>query len=66
MRHHPTYQSFGENGVLINWQSKIDSQINDEVLNLDSLITKEFESRIIELVPAYQSLAVYLLSLIHI
>ncbi len=56
----PTYQHFGENGVLINWSSKIDSLINDEVLNMDRLISKTFESRIIELVPSYQSLAVYL------
>ena len=60
MNHRPTYRSFGENGVLIDWQSKIDSQINDEVLSLDSIITEEFESKIIELVPAYHSLAVYL------
>ncbi|MFT4849221.1 MAG: inhibitor of KinA [Sediminicola sp.] len=60
MNFQPTYQHFGENGVLINWPSKIDPQINDEVLRLDILITKTFGDRIIELVPSYQSLAVYL------
>ncbi|MFT4670631.1 MAG: inhibitor of KinA [Ulvibacter sp.] len=56
----PTYQHFGENGLLINWPSKIDPIINDEVLRIDNLISKEFGSKIIELVPSYHSLAIYL------
>ena len=60
MNYKPTYQHFGENGVLINWSSKIDSLVNDEVLHLDAFIGEVFGSKIIELVPSYQSLAVYL------
>ena len=60
MNYQPTYRHFGENGVLINWPSKIDPLINDEVLRLDILIAKAFGSKIIELVPSYHSLAVYL------
>jgi inhibitor of KinA len=60
MNYQPTYRRFGENGVLINWSSKIDPLINDEVLRLDVLIAKVFGSKVIELVPAYHSLAVYL------
>lgn len=55
-----TYQHFGESGILINWPRKINPSINDEVLLMDSLIAKNFGDRIIELVPAYHSLAVYL------
>ena len=61
MKYQPTYQKFGENGVLVTWPSKIDSLINDEVLRLDRLIVKAFKDKIIELVPSYQSLAVYLI-----
>ena len=47
MNYQPTYRHFGENGVLINWPSKIDSLINDEVLRLDILIATAFKSKII-------------------
>ena len=60
MNQQPTYRHFGENGVLINWPSRIDPLINDEVLSMDSLIAKAFGYKIIELVPSYHSLAVYL------
>jgi inhibitor of KinA len=60
MKYQPTYRQFGENGVLVTWPSTIDSLINDEVLRLDRLIAKVFKSQIIELVPSYHSLAVYL------
>jgi len=60
LNYKPTYQHFGENGVLINWPSKIDSLVNDEVLHFDAFIGEVFGSKIIELVPSYQSLAVYL------
>ena len=56
----PTYQHFGHNGALINWPSKIDRRINDEVLQMDSLISGVFGDKIVELVPSYCSLAVYL------
>ncbi len=56
----PTYQHFGENGLLIDWPSKIDTLINDEVLRMDKLISKTFGNKIIELVPSYHSLAIYL------
>lgn len=56
----PTYQHFGESGILINWSAKIDPLINEEVLQMDRLIAKTFGEKIIELVPTYHSLAVYL------
>jgi len=56
----PTYQPFGESGILINWPAKINPLINDEVLQMDHLISKNFGEQIIEVVPAYHSLAVYL------
>lgn len=56
----PTFQKFGDRGLLINWSPAIDPAINAEVLELDMLISKEFEGEVIETVPAYHSLAVYL------
>ena len=60
MKLKPTYQHFGESGILINWPAKIDPLINDEVMQMDRLIAKTFGDKIIELVPTYHSLAVYL------
>ena len=60
MKLKPTYQHFGEGGILINWPARVDPLINDEVLRMDHFIANTFGEKIIELVPSYHSLAVYL------
>jgi inhibitor of KinA len=62
MNNHRTFEQFGEHGVLISWPSKIDPSINEEVLKMDASVTAIFSEEIIETVPAYHSLAVYLRS----
>ena len=62
MNKHLTFVQFGEHGLLISWPSKIDPSINEEVLKMDAIVTATFSEEIIETVPAYHSLAVYLKS----
>ncbi len=60
MTRQPTFQKFGDRGLLINWPTSIDPAVNVEVLQMNILISREFHDEIIETVPAYHSLAVYL------
>jgi inhibitor of KinA len=56
----PTYQQFGDRGLLINWPAGISEAINEEVLQMDAFVSETFKKEILETVPAYHSLAVYL------
>ena len=62
----PTYRRFGDRGILIDWPSKIDPAINAEVLQMDAFISEGFKNEIVETVPAYHSLAVYVLEEIDV
>lgn len=56
----PTYLEFGKKALLIIWEDVIDEATNDKVLQMDSFISENFRGEILETVPAYSSLAVYL------
>ena len=60
MKKFPTYQTFGEHAILLDWPSNNDLGIHDEVLSYARFISESFSEEIIETVPTYQSLAVYL------
>ena len=66
MNDHPTFGQFGEHGVLISWPSKIDPWINEEVLKMDAMVASTFSEEIVETVPAYHSLAVYLKTAVNV
>jgi inhibitor of KinA len=53
------FQNFGDNGLLINWPAKVDEAINAEVLQMDNILLSTFGKEIIETVPTYHSLAIY-------
>ena len=61
-----TFQNFGDNGLLINWPAKVDEAIHAEVLQMDDLILSTFGNEIIETVPTYHSLAIYVKDNINI
>jgi len=56
----PTITQFGEHAILIRWKAEISSVNNDEVLNASHYIKKRFAKVVLETVPTYHELAVYL------
>ncbi len=60
MKEPPIWQQFGEQVLLATWNTGIDEKVNAEVLRYSNFISKNFSKEIIEIVPAYCSLAVYL------
>jgi inhibitor of KinA len=56
----PKIKAFGEDAVLLEWESKISHPVHFEVINFQNYINKAFKNQIVETVPAYCSLAVYL------
>ena len=60
MKTEPSYHQFGDHAILIRWAKAINELTNEEVLQLDEFISEKFKKEIIESVPAFHSLAVYL------
>lgn len=56
----PFIASFGEHGVLLRWEDVIDKKVHDTVLLWEESIYRTFRSEIIECVPGYSSLMIYL------
>ena len=56
----PTFRVFGDHGVLIQWQNEIDESVHSRVLEMERFILKTYPNMVIETVPTYQALAVYL------
>jgi inhibitor of KinA len=56
----PKIKPFGEHAVLLEWSKEISQSIHLEVMNFQNHINKTFKTQIVETVPAYCSLAVYL------
>ena len=44
MNNRPTFEQFGEHGLLISWPSKIDPSINEEVLKMDVIVVSTFST----------------------
>lgn len=49
---------FGDQGILVNFEQKIDPNINDKVIELSEAILAEFSTAIHYMIPAYCSLTV--------
>lgn len=60
MKNYPTYRTFGEHAILLDWPANNDLDIHGQVLSYARYISEDFSEEIIETVPSYQSLAVYL------
>jgi len=56
----PKIKPFGEHAVLLEWNKEISHSIHLEVINFQNHINKIFNAEIVEIVPAYCSLVVYL------
>ena len=60
-----SYQIFGETAILISWENKISKAVHAEVMQMERFISEMYQDVIIECVPSYQSLTVYLHSEIN-
>jgi inhibitor of KinA len=56
----PNYKPFGLHAVLVSWEPAISEEIHHQVLQFENIIKAQFAAYIIETVPAYQSLAIFL------
>ena len=55
----PTYQLFGDHAFLITWEERIHPKTHQAVMQMQQFIELKFAQLIVETVPAYHSLAVY-------
>ena len=56
----PTFRVFGEQAIIIDWPVKIDLNIHKEVLVYSDFIKHSFAEEILDVVPTYHSIAIYL------
>jgi inhibitor of KinA len=56
----PTCGVFGDHAVLLNWPAQVSDQCHHWVTKTERIIVSQFEKSIIETVPTYHSLAIYL------
>ena len=55
-----TVKSFGAHAILIEWKPSIDDKTFSEILQVKQFVTQSFSEEILEVVPAYSSLAIYM------
>jgi len=60
MKKFPVFKEFGANAVLITWENKIDPLVNNQVIVAEKYIEQRFKEVVLETVPAYNELAIYL------
>lgn len=60
MKPGPKYRIFSEHSILLDWDPAEVKDVHDQVLRYVKYIMDNFDDEIIEVVPAYHSLAVYL------
>ncbi len=56
----PTIKPFGKQAVLIEWNPSVDNKTLTAVLQVKQLVLKTYTKEVLETVPAYSSLAVFL------
>jgi inhibitor of KinA len=56
----PTFRTFGEQAILLDWPAKIDLDIHNKVMTFSSQIRHFFAEDVLDVVPTYHSIAVYL------
>lgn len=52
--------NFGDHAILIEWPEDLSTDIRREILELDHFIEEQYEEEVLETVPTYHSLAIYL------
>jgi KipI family sensor histidine kinase inhibitor len=57
---YPRIRSFGDGAILLEWWDEISEELQLKILNAQKFIEEKYTDQILEMVPAYQSLAVYL------
>lgn len=57
---YPIFKPYGLHAILLEWEASIASKVHNEVVYFQQFIYRNFNKEIIELVPAYNSLLVYL------
>ena len=55
----PTFRIFGERAILLDWPATINSEVHKEVLIYSDFIRHFFAKEILDVVPTYHSIAVY-------
>lgn len=58
----PSFNSMGPHTVLVRWKAEISETIHARVMQFQDFVLREYSNQIIETVPAYQSLAIFLTS----
>ena len=56
----PTIKPFGEQAILIEWKPSVDNKTLTAVLQVKQLVLQTYTKEVLETVPAYSSLAVFL------
>lgn len=56
----PNIRKYGEMGVLLEWEAKIDETIHDHVMAVYHFLNEHHTEYISEMVPSYQSLMIFL------
>lgn len=56
----PVVRKYGSNGILMEWESVISPEVNDKVVQASQFLIKEYSEVILEIVPSYHSLLIYL------
>ncbi|MBA3987127.1 MAG: 5-oxoprolinase subunit PxpB [Flavobacteriales bacterium] len=59
MKSIPKIEKFGENAFLLRWKGAIDPSLNDEIVRVDSMLYTLFSEIIVETVPSFLEIAVY-------
>ncbi len=59
MKSFPKIEKFGENAFLIKWKGTIKTSLNEEIVKSDTLLNTLFYKYIVETVPAFLEIAVY-------
>lgn len=60
MKNFPKIIPFGDQSILLQWEQLISPEIHQKVMNAWRFLTENYAVEILEMVPAYASLAVYL------
>ncbi|MEL6811868.1 MAG: 5-oxoprolinase subunit PxpB [Bacteroidota bacterium] len=60
MKAPPIFRMFGERTLLLDWPSGIDPVIHTEVLEISDHVQHKYREQVVDIVPTYYSLAIYL------
>ncbi|PKP26406.1 MAG: allophanate hydrolase [Bacteroidetes bacterium HGW-Bacteroidetes-2] len=55
----PKIEKFGENTILLRWKGEINTACNDEIIKINEWMNTMFHNKIIETVPSFLEIAIY-------